>query len=351
MSLEPRLGPMTRQDLEDLARAGGILETDSIRQGENGQWRAASQIRGLFKSASVPDARVERSAVPGETAPGEPVPASRVSPSKLTRPRHKAADRTIRTKTERPATDAKVPEQPPVETDELAAELNALFAPSADDALRDLGELDFQLNLPEKNEAAVPPPLPARTEKANRGSAVSSVRQPASIEPSPPLPPPQPPPAAALRPLPPPISTAGPAPRPSSQPRRTTKPASRWLFPVIGLTVLGLIVVAAGFWLRSAPEGDIYSRFSQIFREWRQHRSGKANTAWLEFAEPARREVEASLLRLEEHVEPGNRQETLLLFAGRDLLEALGHPPDREAPHEKRLVGFFEQLDQAYAAR
>lgn len=357
------LGPMSRKDLEDLAQTGGVLASDEVRQGDDGHWRPASEIRGLF-AAAVP-----------KTAPAE---------------QKRGSSTNAQPEAPQPAGDTtKEPGQTAPDVSPQTAELAALLT-SPPDELSDVDELDFELNLPEPEQPATPPPLPKSPEKPKTSTAdgVTTEKEhaskpsadPPAIDDSsiqhtspaaartvpPPLPPKRPLPEPPL-PLPPsdvkpPPRVAAPSPRPApvSQTRSAPEPhlvlprpgmtkRPGWLVPAIAVAAAASLVFAAVWWLRPDREPDLYASLSGIYKEWKQHRAGEATVAWPAFVNRARAEIDETVPWLEENVSPGNRRQCLLLFAGRDLREALSHPPDSEAPHEERLNGFFEQLDEIYA--
>lgn len=333
MSLGPQLGPMSRGDLEELTRSGSVLKTDQVRQGEDGYWRPAVEVRGLFDSAANAVPEVD-SATKAERAP-DVVPPRDDSTEQGTPRENKAADETVVAAGTSP------------EVNEEAAKLEALL-PAPSDSLRDVDEEDFELNLPEPtppdkshavadSETMAEPPV--KTEQAE----VSGSRE----SPTPPLRPvvesSQSDPVAE--------STTTIPPLPQTQPRqqRPLRRVPRWWPRAVGLAAI-LIGVAFAFpLLVPDPDPQIYNRFSSLYAEWLQHRLNMAKDPWPEFAERARAEIDESIPWLEEHAQPGDRGRSLLLFAGRDLRKALDSPPGQAVPGERRLKGLFEQLDEIHA--
>ncbi len=72
-----KLGPFTREQLEQLARSGELLPSDMVLRAGSGKWQAASTVAGLFASPERPSVASPRkqggAASAGATPPAKPV--------------------------------------------------------------------------------------------------------------------------------------------------------------------------------------------------------------------------------------------------------------------------------------
>ena len=325
MSLGPQLGPMSRGDLEELTRSGAVLRSDKVRQGENGHWRLASELRGMFDSEPEPSAKTGPEKTDSDTN-SEPevvaVPPPQEEPEQPKPVEDSAADRS----------EGDMTEASP-EISEEAAELDALL-PSPQESSREIDEEDFELNLPRPLSSVEPAP-PEVTEPVDSDSETSPPdEEPAVEEPVPPEPlsplsmPPPLPPETMPKPL---TGFAAATPIPLLPETRSPqqRPARRlpwWLPRAGGLTVILIGVVLAFPLLAPDPDPKIYSQFSSLDSEWLQHRLSVATDPWPEFAERAKAELDESLPWLEEHTEPGDRRRSLPLFAGRRWIRHRDRP-------------------------
>lgn len=344
MSLGPQLGPMSRGDLEELTRSGAVLRTDKVRQGEHGHWRPASELRGLFDPASEPALNTDPGKTDSDTnsqPAGIAVPRPQEKPEQAKPVEDSAADRS----------EGDMTEASP-EISEEAAELNALL-PSPQNSSREIDEEDFKLNLPRPLSPVEPAP-PELTEPVDSNSPdeETAVEDSAVRESSSPMPIPPP---SSSQPMSKPLNGFAaatpipPLPETQSPQQRQARSLPKWLPRAVGLAA-ALIGAALAFpLLVPDPDPKIYNQFSSLYSEWLQHRLSMATDPWPEFAKRAKAELDESLPWLEEHTKPGDRQRSLLLFAGRDLRKALDSPPGQEAPGERRLKGLFEQLDEIHA--
>ncbi len=130
-------------------------------------------------------------------------------------------------------------------------------------------------------------------------------------------------------------------------PRRVQRKA---IFAAIGAVVFAVLKLVAPDLLPS-DEPLIYESLASIHDEILAFDSGDIDPSeWTEFAQRAGEEVELHRPWLEENAVPGERGRSLLLYVTRDLEEMLQSPPGTERPHQKRVEGFIQQLDELYAS-
>ncbi len=103
------------------------------------------------------------------------------------------------------------------------------------------------------------------------------------------------------------------------------------------------------FWPRQRP--DIYKSYVAIYQELQQRRDIAEDYAnWTAFVTRAKTQLAATVPWLEDKAKPGDREKSLLLYAGRDLQELLELPRTSKSPHQQRLDTFFEQLQEVYGS-
>lgn len=138
----------------------------------------------------------------------------------------------------------------------------------------------------------------------------------------------------------------------------TTKRSSRgwqsdkqlWLTGAIAATVLMVLVGVWWFWPRQRP--DLYKSYLAIYQELQQRRETSEDYArWTDFVTQSKSQLAATVPWLEENSRPGDREKSLLLYAGRDLQELLELPRTSKSPHQKRLDAFFGQLQEIYGSK
>ena len=152
---------------------------------------------------------------------------------------------------------------------------------------------------------------------------------------------------------------------PHAEPRAprmsTSRPAIRgWTPPVnrrrrllcfSAAVFAGMITVASAFWLLQPDyERDLYGQYVSLYEEYQRVSGSSDDGSWREFATRARAELDESIPLLEASSGPGDRGRSLLLYAARDLREALGLDSGSTNPHEKRLQGLFDQLSELHAS-
>jgi len=123
-----------------------------------------------------------------------------------------------------------------------------------------------------------------------------------------------------------------------------------WIKGAIATATILLIVTAWWFWPRQRT--DIYANYISIYKELQQRRERTGDQAdWAEFVKRAKTQLEETLPWLEDHARPGDREKSLLLYAGRDLQELIELPQGSDSPHQQRLSVFFEQLGEIYGTK
>lgn len=312
------LGPMPADALSELARTGALLRRDRVREGTDGEWRMASDWPGLFEEPAQPIRQPETLQEPASTRPSFKITSS-------------------------------------------ARLLNDLMKSEKDDASQRVrkpaAELDFEVDAPLLAPTTVSQP-PAVT--ASR--AVDDFKTPPA-----PVIAPQPRPVEIAVPAPPPepvVIAAPPTDRTTSwEPpvpvhrfptaRAFTPRLSLWrrLLPVAAGTAVFLMLVTI-WWIWPRQRPDIYTQFVAIYKELQEHRDKAQDQAgWNEFAKRANAQLNEVLPWLEDNAKPGDREKSLLLYAGRDLQELLDQPHDSQSNHQKRLNAFFEQLQEMYGSK
>lgn len=339
------LGPMPREDLTGLAESGGLLPDDLVREGESGSWRPASRVAGLLPrvagnslvpAESPDDADFELQ--PGLQLIDDPLEVEALSreesgPAGLPKPSPRVPQ-----KTESPPTTASTE---PV--DDPSSDVD----PLAEEDLLDESMFDHTL-LADVHES------PFSDEDDSSPDLLKSERPPVEDEV-----------------IPRPIECRKPAAAPRSErPADGRSPAMQtgkkvagtaWsflprslrrkaIFAVIGAVVFAVLTLAAPELLPS-DEPLIYESLASIHDDLLAFDSGEIDPSeWTEFSQRAGDEVEFHLPWLEENAVPGERGRLLLLYVTRDLEEMLQSPPGTERPHQKRVEGFFQQLDELYAS-
>lgn len=123
-----------------------------------------------------------------------------------------------------------------------------------------------------------------------------------------------------------------------------------WLVCAIAAAILIVLVGAWWLWPRQRP--DIYKNYVVIYQELQQRRDiAEDHATWTEFVTRPKTQLTETVPWLEDRAKPGDREKTLLLYAGRDLQELLELPRTSQSPHLKRLDAFFEQLQEMYGSK
>lgn len=342
------LGPMPDDALAEMARTGALLVRDRVREGTDGEWRLASEVPGLFDeqtpSLGLLSSTLEDLFAPETSAPRESDASKNANRRSLVKP--KAA-----------------PSVP--ESQELEFEIDAplIVSPTVIEPPPVAHELEFETDVPliaPTPPAAVSPVVesPPPVHEAVR-STTPKVSSRLEIEPVNDLIPPEETPSVRE---PEPIHSA-----PSGwQPRIT--PTSRWQptatrshrglqsrkqILLVGSIAAAMLIVVGGtwwFWPRQRP--DIYKNYVAIYQELQQRRDiSEDHAKWTEFVARSKTQLAETVPWLEEKAKPGDREKSLLLYAGRDLQELLELPRTSKSPHQKRLDAFFEQLQEMYGSK
>ena len=293
------LGPMPVDALAEMARTGALLRRDLLREGSDGVWKSASAWPSLFDETAPPPEPVRH---PESSLPHESfkIASSARLLDDLMNP-EKSEDSQRPTKT----------------------------------TVKRAKEMDFEVDAP---LLAPAPTLEVSTQQ---------------VQPIPPAAPSEP----VLDSEPPKIDrTRGwdpPTPVPirhfPTARSRSPKPRlwKRSLPLAAAVAVVLLFVTAWWVWPRQRP--DIYSQFVAIYKELQQRReNAQDQSAWDEFASRANAQLNDVIPWLEDRAKPGDREKSLLLYAGRDLQALLEQPRDSKQTDPKRLNAFFEQLQEMY---
>lgn len=317
------LGPMPADALSELARTGALLRRDIVREGTDGTWRLASDWPNLFEEAAQKPRQPDTLQEPASPRASFKITSSaRLLDDLMKSEKDKDSPRLVKT----------------------AKKLTA--------------ELDFEVDVPLLAPATVAKP-PAVTErraaeefKTHPTPVVAPQLQLTKV--AAPVPPPEPVPAAEL--TPPTDRTTGWEPLvpirrfPTAHAFSPKRSLWKRLLPVAVATAVVLVTVWS-IWPRQRP--DIYSRYVAIYKELQERRDkAQDQTGWNEFTKRANTQLEEVLPWLEDNAKSGDREKSLLLYAGRDLQELLDQPRDSQAiaSHQKRLNVFFEQLHEMYGS-
>jgi hypothetical protein len=319
------LGPMPAEALSELARTGALLHRDQVREGPDGDWRLASELPDLLEEAAQkarqPDT-LQESASP--RASFKIASSARLLDDLMKSKKDKGSQQPV-TPTAKPVT-----------------------------------ELDFEVDVPliaPKSISTTPPVAASRAvDEIKTQSTPIVASQPRPIEVAVPAPPPQP----MLSAEPPPTDRMTDWESPAFVPVRrlptTRKPSPspdrrrRWLPVATSVTVALMLATVWWVWPRQRP--DIYSRYVAIYKELQERRDKPQDqTGWSEFAQRANAQLDEVLPWLEDNAKPGDREKSLLLYAGRDLHDLLRQPRDSQLLHQKRLNAFFDQLQEMYGSR
>ncbi len=318
------LGPMPADALSELARTGALLRRDQVREGTDGEWHMASDWPNLFEEAAQKHRQTDTLQEPASTRASYKITSSaRLLDDLMKSEKDDGSLRPVKTATQ----------------------------PTA--------ELDFEVDVPLLAPATVAKP-PAVIEsravdefKTHPTPVVAP--QPQPVEVAAPVPPPQP--VFVAEPPPPTDRSTGWEPPVPVRRLPTTLAFSpkrslwRRLLPMaVAIAVVLVLVTVWLVWPRQRP--DIYTRYVAIYQELQQRRDKAQDQAgWNEFTKRANAQLEEVLPWLEDNAKPGDREKSLLLYAGRDLQELLDQPRDSQAIHQKRLNVFFEQLQELYGPR
>jgi hypothetical protein len=306
------LGPMPDDALAELARTGALLIRDRVREGTDGEWRSAGDVPGLFDE-QTPSLGLLSSTLEDLFAPEKPAP------------RRSRASRTANRRAPPKIADAPVANKSPTLGFEIAA---PLIAPPA---------------------ATKPPPVVSAPRPVVDTHVIAPqaeplpVNDPAIVEP-PPTPQPLPNWEAPV--------TAAPRWHPPSPAARLKTPRGKSAWITVSIAVAVLLMIVAAWWFWPRQRADIYASYVAIYKELQERRAETSDqTGWTEFVSRSQTQLDATVPWLEKRATPGDREKSLLLYAGRDLQELLELPQGTVSPHQKRLNAFFEQLREMYGSK
>lgn len=348
------LGPMPGDTLAEMARTGALLVRDQVREGTDGEWRSAGEVPGLFDeqtpSLGLLTSTLEDIFAPQAASSHDSVASKRVSHSRSTRSDFKSSAS--------------------VETSELAFETDAplIVPPATVLSVLNVNTLKFDVDVPllapQKSSSfpatVMAPPsvtnLPAHAVSALPSPTPSAMEAPVNADVSAPvLESPSRQESEAVFSTPPGwqsgTSTASrwqPTTRRSARKFRFDKQTA--LRCGVAAFALALLIAAWSLW--PSQRQDLFVNYSSIYKELQNRRDDDQDFAgWTEFVARATTQLDESLPWLEGRAVPGDREKSLLLYAGRDLREFVNLPRTARNPHQKRLDVFFEQLTELYAGK
>ena len=366
------LGPMPRDDMTELAESGGLLPHDLVREGENGNWRPASDVSGLLAELDDDSALLGESP---EDADFELQPGLQLLDDPLNDDVLSQAEAAPEPVADSPPGDVQlpdhldlvpesVPDKPPMRPPRMPSQSQASSTTASTQAARgsssepdpfsgeDLpDEPSFDLSL----LADVHESADSEDDEEDSSPYQLKADHPPADD------------MAHLRPIDRKTTTA---PHPQGRPSAGDSPAVKtankvagqvWsfmpsslrrkaMFAVIGAVAIAVLKLAAPSLLPS-DEPYIYESVASIHNEMLAFDAGEIDlSGWTEFSQSAGEELELNRPSLEENAVPGERGRSLLLYVTRDLQEMLKLPPGSERPHQQRVDGFFEQLEELYAS-
>lgn len=340
------LGPMPNDALAEMARTGALIARDRVREGTDGEWRPASEVPGLFDeqtpSLGLLSSTLEDLFAPESPATRESAASRNANRRSLAKPEEAPAvpeSLELEFEIDAPLIAPLTVTEPPPVTRELEFEVDVpLIAPSPAVASSPMAEsFPVQASLPS------PTPKTATQSKSEHADVLISPVEPPNIR------------------EPEPIHSAPSGWQPRVSPSSRWQPTAgrsrgkwrldkqTWLVGAITAAVLIVLVGAWWFWPRQRP--DIYKNYVAIYQELQQRRDiAEDHATWTEFVTRAKTQLATTVPWLEENSKPGDREKSLLLYAGRDLQELLELPRTSKSPHQKRLDAFFEQLQEMYGS-
>lgn len=343
------LGPMPDDALAEMARTGALLNGDRVREGVDGDWQLARDLPGLFDENSLTlspltsqaSDQLLREMPDGSLDTVNALDLNRLhEPSPLREP--PSSQKSFATQTDSSRTLTKP----------------GTTVTAAEEAAADSEKLDFELDVPlvhRPNSAESPPVKPvvpaksasvtlAKTDAAQRERSPSS--QSSSFEES----------RSFDEPVQLPKLSRQTEFARAARVRRFSVAESFFsrrdfrqrLLPVAIVAGVFLLLVSA-WWLWPRQRSDIFAHFSAIYEELQQRRgSADDQSGWDEFVARAKTQMGKDVPWLETKAEPGDREKSLLLYAGRDLQELLDLPRKAKYAHQARLDVFLDQLHDIY---
>lgn len=341
------LGPMPDDALAEMARTGALLARDRVREGTDGEWRPASEVPGLFDE-QIPSLGLLSSTLEDLFAPESSAPRESDASRNANR-------RSVAKSQENPTAE---------ESRELEFEIDApLIAPQTVTKPPPVTrELEFEIDVP----LIDPTPLAAVSSVVESPSVPETLSSPIPTLSTQPglktindlVPSPEPPNIREPEPI---LSApSGWQPRVTPTPRwqptatrslRGWQPDKQtWLVGAIAAVMLVVLIGAWWLWPRQRP--DLYKNYVAIYQELQQRRDlAEDHAKWMEFVARSKTQLAETVPWLESNAKPGDREKSLLLYAGRDLQELLELPRTSKSPHQKRLDAFFEQLQEIYGSK
>lgn len=335
--------------LAEMARTGALIARDRVREGADGEWRLASEVPGLFDeqtpslgllSSTLEDLFAPETSVPRESPTSRN--ANRRSPSKAEATPPVSESQELEFEVDSPMIAPPAVVTPPPVSHELEFEIDVpLIAPTPPSTVSPVAARP-----PVQESIPIPTPTPTPTISSQPESVLDqippveppNIRDPESILPAP----------SGWQ--------ARVTPTPRWQPTATRSHRGQkfdkqtWLVGAIAAAVLIVLVGAWWLWPRQRP--DIYKNYVAIYQELQQRRDiAEDHATWMEFVARAKTQLTETVPWLEDNAKPGDREKSLLLYAGRDLQELLELPRTSKSPHQKRLDAFFEQLQEMYGSK
>lgn len=374
------LGPMPEDALHELVRTGALVQSDQIREGQEGGWRPALDLSGLFETtesvnvstpavaeecvaavnpievpAAEPSARVDSEPVATSFGKGRfiPPPApQRVVPPQLpeSTPEPEVAPAAIpaeatqqdTSRDEAASASPSVDAEPPLQLAPPEDDLIVRWKRDRDRSREELGtvslaeeistsvdEANFAPELPsdllddELNDSSPAQPTSRESMRKRETRRASLLDQVSGLEPG-------------LRVL----------------EETTTQKWDRWRRSLPDLRIAAgiLLVVVAAWWFWPRSSRGTYDRYVAIWSEWKVRRDDRKDQAgWDQFLQRTDRELKTIVPYLEKHARVSDREKLMLLFVGRDCLQKmLVAPRAIGSPREKQLQFLLATLDEYY---
>ena len=327
------LGPMTDDDLKQMAQSGEMLASDLVRIASDNEWRAASEIPGLFSAAADSVKLVEATTSGDEVVPsigpnGEfSFPANEASPP---------PPEAIRQSDSETAKSIKKSEPLGESQEDVIAQWKATRPPTIDEmGLMSLaGEIDEAPAHKTETVAAAPTAPGGET------------AEPAFVT-APTIPSDEP--RASLKH---PSFLSQIAPRPM----RVESQAEKWdrlrrSLPGWSIAIAVGLILFSAWWIWPRSQYQIYRRYVAILNELNQSRDNfKDKNSFDAFVAQATTEVDGLVNWLTPRANASNQEFQLLLFVGRDgLLPILKNPREKGSPQEKKVQSWLKRLDEIYS--
>lgn len=338
------LGPMPDDALAEMARTGALLNGDRVREGADGDWQLARDLPGLFDENSLTLSPLTSQAsdqLLREMPDGSLDTVNALDLNRLHEPS--------------PLREPPSPQKPFATQTDLS---RTLTKPETTVAAADSEALDFELDVPLVHPPSSAESPPVNPEVPAKNAPVSLVKsdaaprerspssQSSSFEES----------RSADEPVQLPRLSRQTEFARAARVRRFSVAESFFsrrdfrqrLLPVAIIAGVFMLLVSA-WWFWPRQRSDIFAHFSAIYEELQQRRgSTDDQSGWDEFVTRAKTQMDKDVPWLETKAEPGDREKSLLLYAGRDLQELLDIPRNAKYAHQARLDVFLDQLQDIY---